>query len=1193
MNHRLLTRCRAPLASLSLSLAGLVSLAACNNQSTVIVPNRVLDRPQDVTLTCVHINEDGTLRPTSLNVCDQPSGGTPDCDETDVNQLVGYIANSERNEVAVFRRCDTTAAVVDLDVDAPGYQLVPVGQLPSEIEATAGGCRVVTANAGSCDMTLLNGPGLASIALGAPQPNAPSSLVSRLVPRRSDGQPLGARPGALLATPERLSAARIGGVTPTTSDDGEIIDGEETFADCADDKDESVWVTFPTCQLVAEIDLIGGQILQSRRAVRGGDGAFVLEDAGTSPECPVDCPIQFPEGAPATCSGEEDQPGCRPAADADGYFPNAIELVEQGDPTTDVGLPIEVLDYSALFVGGLGSDTLFELQFEREGNGAGEVGRWSDDALSLTLEDAQGIQRIRATPPMTLIDDDHQFLYAVAGDGTTHVVDRNFSDNALGNECDTQVDPTTSPPPFPDCNPIDPAAGGTALAPDRRAFASGPGIRVSGGAAITDWAFYSLDGDNEADGDDPATDEDSNPLAEDPGVVGVGTTSFGRVVISAFGQFQQGGQNLSVDPVGIMDISVPPHSLWPSEDPSQADETFTNPLPLVEDEEPDRALPGDEFSAQALAPTMRRIDLAYAVAPDDDTFTDERQARAESLGSPANADELGRFEDDALYENAAVRAVVRDYQSWAPVRWTLAWEGTVPGTRSATGRVECDTPGWENGTCVRGDESSSEAMRVIDDSAAFCDAGVLPGDKLVILGCTADDDCGLGQRCLQEPTAPSTATGICISEQAYEEEFEVLRQVCAPFIAESCGRPRREFLITRAFQTEVHLQSMDRQWESHIRAVDPLTGEIPDEDVELDELALVENIARYTCDLPAEPGVVNQPEDGTGCTTDEQCTELNGGDLDQLFVCEPDGFCRGPCPGGDPECRECAADVDCGHFGEGALCVDFQCQRPCESGQRDCVQTLLPGPRCFSEFIDYVVRTRNGFTVTGDPTPGFISDRVVIDPQTGECREDGSASSLLTSRLRLGPDEESLISDPRFQIPECPNPDEAAPSDPNPCRITRLRSEGEDTLFHQMEYEGEAVTAVRFSNPNMSLVIDLTDLVSLASNTDVIDGNGIVYTTRFPPSFRRFERARIPRNYSEAFSADAGYIPISQPAIVGNTVMVFPVRIINGPTGRAAFVVDAGGRGGPAGVRGQIIRILDIAAIGTTDGFVDTNFLVR
>ncbi len=57
--------------------------------------------------------------------------------------------------------------------------------------------------------------------------------------------------------------------------------------------------------------------------------------------------------------------------------------------------------------------------------------------------------------------------------------------------------------------------------------------------------------------------------------------------------------------------------------------------------------------------------------------------------------------------------------------------------------------------------------------------------------------------------------------------------------------------------------------------------------------------------------------------------------------------------------------------------------------------------------------------------------------------------------------------------------------------------------------------------------------------------------------------------------------------------MVFPVRIINGPTGRSAFVVDAGGRGGPAGVRGQIIRILDIAAIGTTDGFVDTNFLVR
>lgn len=1149
-------------------------MSGCQQQTRVQVPNRVLDRPLDVTLTCVRLEDDGTLSPLGLGDCAQEN--RPNC-TTDGPQLIGYVANSERNEVAIFRRCDATAAVVDVDPDTPGYQLVPVGQLPSEIESTTLGCRVVTANAGSCDLTLLDGLGLAAIALeaGGAEQVAPSSLVSKLIPLRSDGLALGARPGALVAAPADLSTAISSAPDP--------VGGAGGFDDslCQDDAQGSAWVTFPTCQLLAEVELSTGRLLQSRQFVTQEDGTVDVVDAGTAPDCPIDCPIQFPDGAPATCSGADDDPAdCRPASGLDGFFPNAIELVrpELYDPETDLGADSN-LDYASLFVGGSGSDTLVELPFALSAGVAD--GSWDAQALSLPLEDPQGIVKVRAAPPAPMADGDHQFLYVIGGDGATHVVDRAFEDDALGVECDTQVDPTTTSPPFPSCNPIAPSAGGQGLAPDRRPFAAGPGIRVSGGAGFTDWAFFRVSTESNTAG---------TPFGA-PGIVAVGTTSFGRIVMSVFNQLADPTDNGNIN-TAIMDLSIPPHSLWPTEDPTTlAVDSVT--LPAVEDEEPERALVGDINSTQALSPTLRRIDLAYALPPGDEAFSEARVARSESLGNPSNADGLGLFEGDAVYENEAVRAVVRDYQQWAPVRWSLTWEGTVPGTRSATGRFECDTPGWENGTCLLADGSPTEGSRLVDESASFCDNGVLAGDKLVILGCSEDDDCGLGQRCLREPTAPSSAAGICVSEQAYEEEFEVLRQVCAPFINDACGTPRREYLVTRAFQDELHIQALDRPLESHLRAVDPETGMAPEDDTELEVIELQEVVDRYTCELPNDPATVNQPADGQGCSSDAQCTTLNGGDQPDSddFVCASDGFCRGPCPLGDPECYECEVDTDCGHYGEGALCVNQQCQRPCEPGQRECVQALLPGPRCFAELVDYVVRTRDSFTVVGDPAPGFISTRVVIDPVTGECRENEAASALLTSRLRLGSDQASVFNDPTVGIPDCPNPDEASPQDPNPCRIVARRSEGEATLFHQMEYEGEPVSAIRFSTPSISLVLDLVDLLALSSNVDVTDANGQLYTTRYPTEFRQFDRARIPRNYATTFAATAGYIPISEPAIVGNTVMVYPIRIIRGPTPNIAYVVDAGGRGGPAGVRGQVIRLIPPAI--QQGGFVDVNFLVR
>ena len=62
---------------------------------------------------------------------------------------------------------------------------------------------------------------------------------------------------------------------------------------------DSAYVTFPTCNMVAEIDLQTGRVLQSRRFESDGQGGVTVSDTGISPSCPVECPTQFAAGVPA------------------------------------------------------------------------------------------------------------------------------------------------------------------------------------------------------------------------------------------------------------------------------------------------------------------------------------------------------------------------------------------------------------------------------------------------------------------------------------------------------------------------------------------------------------------------------------------------------------------------------------------------------------------------------------------------------------------------------------------------------------------------------------------------------------------------------------------------------------------------------------------------------------------------------
>jgi hypothetical protein len=1222
----------APSHTPRLALLLLLAAAGCNNRQSIIVPNRVLDRPTDMVLACV-IKSGDTYATTSLDQC----AGALGCDD---KRLIGFVANSERNDIAMFSKC--SGSIVDMDIGTPGAQLIPAGQVPTYMTLTRGNpdaCYAVSANLGSCDLSLLDVPGLAAYAYDEAPADDPGSLVTTLIPKRGDGTPLGARPGQVLAVPPALSNSVVfsdplpADTTGGDDDGGDTAatDGEDALVlQCDPERPGSVYVTFPSCQLVAEIDLRTQLILQSRQFVRGDDGAVTVVDSGVDPACPIDCPDQF-AGDPAALAEA-------PIGDADGMYPGALALVSPPDFVP--GTPDEfryddadkqVLDHS-LYVGGLGDDTLFELRYDGT--------QWRDDALELELQDASGISLIRPTPAMELTggaETYHQFLYVVAGDGSTRVVRREFDVNRaeLGRECDTQVDPTAvldrvcHPAEFPGDNP-----------PDRRPFARGPGLRGQGGSIITDWTFTKLvkcrtDDTKDEGVVDPHppnfclsgvtsdVDDETSALSSpfgNVGVLGVGTTSFGRLVFVTFGQFftDANGEfartpavSELIDPLGVMDATILPHMLWPTLDPTIAQVDF-NGLPRLEDAEPSRTLPGNRDGADALkvlSPSLRRVDLAYArdatceASDDPDAQADQDAACADALDnddakcvdgecralgaiSPpiANADTLanpdaGESGATGIYQKKVARVVVRDYRAWINGDWRLTWEDQIPGSESFQGQLVCEKPGWEGGTCISTEPGDT---RLVDTTARFCDKGVLAGDKLSLFPCAKDDDCGVGQYCLIDPRQPGAPNGICVSQTAYANT-DYLLQVCADLLYDPCGAPAREFLITRAFEDEIWLQSLDRPVVSYLMTSDERTPGDTDTDGDPDA---ADGPPADVCSGEFITKVVRDPESYADVVTDAELHECQA-----RLVCAPD----------QPE-NGCETHADCVNqsFEESddpaaadiyPLCIDGLCRRVCDPEQEDCVLRRLPGPTCMRELVHYLVRTRDSFVLRGPSSYDFLVDRVRVGPD-GECYEDPAVSNLLTSRIRLGTDEDDTRNNPAWPIPACPpgsdRPDAATP---NPCfidapRPRELISTTPDRLYHRFDYgdanERAPVPAIRFSNPMLSLVLDLTSLLAL---TETIPG-----TERYwPTEFSRFQRSRIPRNFTEAFATRQGYAPFDVGVVTSNVALVGPTRIVNAPEPGQVYIVDSSGGAGSGSVRGQIVRV------GLAGGQVtpDTDFLVR
>src|SRR5690606_36212228 len=141
-------------------------------------------------------------------------------------------------------------------------------------------------------------------------------------------------------------------------------------------------------------------------------------------------------------------------------------------------------------------------------------------------------------------------------------------------------------------------------------------------------------------------------------------------------------------------------------------------------------------------------------------------------------------------------------------------------------------------------------------------------------------------------------TGICVSARAYDERADELRNVCAEFISDPCGEPLREFLITSAYQQELHLQLLDRPDMSHVPDEATSPGGGRNNHPIIDEQG---NLA-CVCDEGYVPCTGSEPPDRIECCPsadpmagwDQNWPVYHREEIVDRFVCTeepPDGGC--------------------------------------------------------------------------------------------------------------------------------------------------------------------------------------------------------------------------------------------------------------------------------------------------------------
>lgn len=171
--------------------------------------------------------------------------------------FTSFVLQTTKGTVALVEQATDGSGlggVGDADHFAPGRNAIPVGALPVDLALTPDSCHVVTANAGSCDLSSLD-------INSAVDRDVPARVV-HVQPTSASGEAIVAKPAAIVAEPA----------------------WDEVGYLCPEQAQGLVYVAYPDCNLVAAIDATTGEVVAG---VRFGDGT--VEITGGDVTCNREC----------------------------------------------------------------------------------------------------------------------------------------------------------------------------------------------------------------------------------------------------------------------------------------------------------------------------------------------------------------------------------------------------------------------------------------------------------------------------------------------------------------------------------------------------------------------------------------------------------------------------------------------------------------------------------------------------------------------------------------------------------------------------------------------------------------------------------------------------------------------------------------------------------------------------------------
>ncbi len=931
--------------------------------------------------------------------------------------------------------------VVDADPLTPGKNGIAVGENPVALVTDKLGCYEVTALAGSCDMSALNINTALDYATNTQQAlaNHETVLVDEFPVMSSTGVALRAKPAAMVAEP---AGGTIGVECPATPTG-------------------LVYVAYPSCHLVAGIDTSTGTVVTGIQY----DSSGVASIVGGDVTCPDECGgggVIASGPRPITLDLQLDPNSARRALAIGSDNTNIVTIVELGIDSMPLSLSNVVFSDPTGTLGVTGVKI------------SPEIG----------MGGSQGIINDSSSPGPLM-----QFLYAVATDHSVRVAN---IENVLNQECDTQVDPRFL---YNNKNikQLSCMIVGDPTTPPRRAGARGPGIQLTGTNVPTSIDIFRVD-----------------PIQGDINLPGTPTRLIGYfgVITSAsgatymlnvdnddFADYVDSTSPLStlipLDIAHQLRDALPTRGMLPEAenaggmevptcddpgpDPDAADTAgVTNTGGPREDGDPTRTLPIGFFAVEKVAelPSIRQV-LCTS------TIDETKPVNELSYAAPVPVRDLEFPDLRNLYSDET---------------WTFTYEGSLSIDTIDTSA---------NGPSIRAAQIFVDAngMRLDDQTAPFCGAGVEPYDIVQLRGCdpsVGDADCALGYTCFVHPQSQVTGLGACM----LTDEADRLADACQEFLISL----RRYTVGPKT--TSGELQLLPRK---HVLTTTPIDGCTSD--------SQCQSLANYALQLqgPANPVDDTTPPDPHtySCQVDpDRKPELDATGAAPMKRCV----------------ETCTQDSDCASTSGSVTDVGFVCQN------NFCMEGVVPPQSCVNAAQRYELRSGEAFTVAGEQS-GFTHP--ITADASGNCIRDPNAPPTQIGRLPLRAPPCDPTADPHSgQRPD-------GTFEPNPCEMTTDQVElgtvysPNTCTLAATPLNTRSTDGIKYRGPG--LTITMVDPTYPGDTTCINDRGGTL--GKIP---------LVPSQYQLAVRIDAGFSPL-----LLQIAPAYPIKVVRGPE-QSIWVIDDG-----------------------------------